>query len=166
MGDWLRTDRFEILAKASDPVDNPLLMKMLQSLLAERFHLALHSEVRPIPVYLLSVSPKGAKLQESHAEEAVTNSTGNNSELRMDARKITMAHLAEVLARYMDRPVVDRTGIAGAYDLKLEWARGDSSETLPSIFTAVQEQLGLRMTADRAPADVLVIDQVEKPSGN
>ncbi len=80
-----------------------------------------------------------------------------------------MRHFAEVLSRHMDLPVVNRTGLDGAFNLKLEWApqtTRQSTDAGPSIYTAIQEQLGLRLRAEKTPINVLVIDHVEKPTEN
>ena len=161
---WLDSDRFEILAKAEQPVDNDLvLMRMLQTLLAERFQLMVHRETRTIPALVLEVAKNGPKLEKAEGKEASTN----NGRGLIDARTITMRRFAEVLSRQMDLPVIDGTGLPGAFDLKLEWAPPNAKpDSGPSVFAALQEQLGLRLESRKMPIEILVIDRAEKPSEN
>jgi len=164
--DWLDSDRFEISAKAEQPADDDeLFMKILQTLLAERFKLALRSETRTMAAYVLETAKNGPKLEKAKAEEGMTNSGRG----RLDARNSTMDHLAEVLSRQMDLPVVNRTGLEGGFNLKLEWtpeSAKPSTDAGPSIFTALQEQLGLRLRTQRVPVEVFVIDHAERPIAN
>jgi uncharacterized protein (TIGR03435 family) len=167
---WLESDRFEIVAKAAQPVDDPVLMAMLQNLLADRFKLAVHRETRAIPAYLLEVAKGGLKLQPSAGSDGDARTSSGHG--RIDATSMTMNRFAEVLSRQMDLPVVNRTGIPGAFDLKLEWnpestrPNASSVDNVPSIFTAIQEQLGLRLRSEKTPIEILVIDRAEKPAEN
>jgi uncharacterized protein (TIGR03435 family) len=161
--EWLDSDRFEIVAKAEQPVGDQVLMQMLRALLADRFRLQLHRETRTLEVYVLGVAKNGPKLKKSDKAQATTR--GEHGAI--DATKITMDRFAEVLSRQMDLPVVNQTGIEGVFDLALQWSpESTPTDNRPSIFTAVQEQLGLRLTAERAPIEVLVIDHAEPPSEN
>ena len=161
--DWLDSDRFEIIAKAEQPVGDHILMTMLQTLLAERFKLALHREDRPIQAYVLEVSKKGPKLEKGDGQGAKTN----NGRGDIDAVNATMDRFAEILSRQMDLPVVNHTGLEGVFNLKLKWTpESAKAPEGPSIYTAIQEQLGLRLRAGKVPVEVLVIDHVEKPSEN
>jgi uncharacterized protein (TIGR03435 family) len=163
---WLDSDRFDIVAKAEGPAQKPELMKMLQSLLADRFQLRFHRETRNLPALVLEVAKGGSKLERATGEGSSTN----NGRGRIEARGATMAHFVEVLSRQTEVPVVDRTGLEGRYNLKLEWTRDQDAATGagtgPSLFTAVGEQLGLRLRSEKAPLQVLVIDRAEKPSEN
>ena len=161
--DWLNVDHFDILAKAETPVGDTELMVMLQYLLAERFNLTYHRESRPTRAYVLSVAKSGPKLEKSDSQDAITQ----NGRRSIDAKSITMPRFAEVLSRQMDLPVVDHTGLDGAFNLKLEWAADNptaNEDRLP-IFTAIQ-QLGLRLSTEKVPIEVLVIDHAEKPTEN
>jgi uncharacterized protein (TIGR03435 family) len=171
--DWLDSDRYEIVAKADQPVGDGMLMTMLQTLLAERFKLAIHRETRPIQAYVLEVAKNGPKLEKA-PDEAST--TGNGHGL-IDARAIAMTRFATVLARQMDAPVVDRTGLEGKFNLKLEWTPESDKPLKPgtdaaamdsglSIFTAIQQQLGLRLRPQKVPIEIIVIDHAERPSEN
>jgi uncharacterized protein (TIGR03435 family) len=170
---WLDSDRYEIVAKAEEPVGDATLMTMLQALLAERFKLAIHREARTIEAFVLEVAKNGPKLAKAEQEESSTQ----NSRGLIDARKITMDRFAEVLSRQMDLPVVNRTGLEGSFNLKLEWtpesrrpfkpgASDAAIDSGPSIFTAIQEGLGLHLRSQKTPVDVLVVDHAEKPSEN
>jgi uncharacterized protein (TIGR03435 family) len=168
--DWLDSDRFDILAKAEEPVGDHALMAMLQTLLAERFKLALHREARPISVYVLEIAKNGPKLEKGDGLGAKTSNGRGN----IVATNASMDRFAEILSRQMDLPVVNQTGLDGVFNVKLQWtpesatAKPPDGAALdgPSVFTAIQEQLGLRLHAQKAPVEVLVIDHVERPSEN
>lgn len=163
--DWFDTDRFEILAGVAEETTggDMAMMTLLKILLADRFKLAFHRETRMMPTYVLRLAKGGPKLEKSTGGgEATSHSTRG----RIDASNISMAGFAEQLGRQLDRPVVDRTELAGAFNLKMEWARDDSQTAqLPSIFSAIQ-QLGLRLTAEKTPVEMLVIDHAERPTEN
>jgi uncharacterized protein (TIGR03435 family) len=171
--DWLGSDRFEISAKADQPIDDDaVLMVMLQDLLAERFKLVFHRETRTTRALVLEVARNGPKLEKAQAGEAGTNTSSSNTGLSIDAHNTDMDLFAKVLAREMDLPVVNHTGLEGVFNFKLHWtldkarpADGGATEGA-SIFTAIQEQLGLRLRAEKASVEILVIDRVEKPSEN
>jgi uncharacterized protein (TIGR03435 family) len=164
--DWLDSDRFNIEAKTELPTnDDKVFDAMLRTLLADRFHLLLHREPRTIQAYVLEVARGGPKLEKDDGGESKTDA-GHG---RLNARNTTMDHFAEVLSRGMDLPVVNRTGLDGVFHLKLEWTPENERSRPnagPSIFTAVQEQLGLRLRAEKAPVAVLVIDRAEHPTEN
>ena len=169
--EWLDADRFDITAKAEQPVGDQLLMTMLQSLLAERFHLVLHRDTKQIQAYVLGVGKNGPKLEKGDGQDSKTD----NGRGDLVVTNATMDRFAEILSRQMDLPVVNQTGLEGVFSMKLKWtpenarpaASADASATEgPSIFTAIQEQLGLRLHAQKVPIEVLVIDHAEKPSAN
>jgi uncharacterized protein (TIGR03435 family) len=161
--DWLNTDRFEIEARADQPVDDDAaLMVLLRGILADRFKLSLHHESRPVEAYVLEVAKNGPKMEKTAGGESIDLSHNGG----IDSKNATMQHFAEVLSRQMDLPVVNRTGLSGQFNLKLEWTPQYATDAGPGIYTAIQEQLGLRLRAERTPIDVLVIDHVERPSQN
>jgi uncharacterized protein (TIGR03435 family) len=171
--DWLESDRYEILAKADQPInDDAVMMVMLQGLLAERFKLVLHRETRTIPALVLEVARNGPKLEKAGDGEAVTNTSTSKTGVHIDARNTDIDLFARILARKTDQPVVNHTGLKGIFNIQLHWT--PESATPPaggameeaSLFTAIQEQLGLRLRSQKAPVEVLVIDHAEKPSGN
>jgi uncharacterized protein (TIGR03435 family) len=155
---------------ATYPADTPgeLIPLMLQALLVDRFKLVAHRETRVAPVYALVLGKNGPKLKLSDAE---TMSTRFPRRGHLEYKKVTMAALA---ARFRpsgltDRPVLDKTGLTGEYDLVLDWTPDDvtsDEQSAPSLFTAVQEQLGLRLEAQTAPREFLIVDHAQKPAEN
>jgi uncharacterized protein (TIGR03435 family) len=148
---------------------------MLQALLAHRFKLKLHREAKEMSVYALVVSKDGPKFKESArdaVESARVRTSGRN--LSIVASKQTMDQLADLLphAFSVELPVVNRTGLAGAYDFKLEatpeyrMTRGDPDLTNISVFIGIQRQLGLKLERQKAMIEVLVVDHAEEPSAN
>jgi uncharacterized protein (TIGR03435 family) len=163
--DWLSTDRFYIEAKPEKPVkDDSVVMGMLQALLAERFKLVVHRETRTISAYVLEVAKNGPKLEKGDGGQSETG----NARGRIQAMNSSMDHFAEVLSRQMDLPILNRTGLEGVFNLKLEWNPRitDPAAEGPSVFTAVQEQLGLRLRAQKTPVEMIVVDHAERPSEN
>ncbi len=117
-----------------------------------------------MPAIVLEVAKGGPKLQKSE----ITDSSTHNGRGLIDAKGTTMDHFAEVLSRQMDMPVVNRTGLDGIFDLKLEWTPESpkpSTDTGPSVFTAIQS-LGLRLRSQKVPVEVIVIDHAERPAAN
>lgn len=148
--------------------------KMLQKLLASRFDLKMHPDKRELSVYVLTVAKNGPKLEKTKSDPGALNNASGHGIGAAQFMKFTnesMADLAQVFEIVGgDRPVVDHTNLPGRYDFTLTWTpdsiRAAEPNAPPSLFTAVQEQLGLKLEATRAPADVLVIDHAEKPSEN
>jgi uncharacterized protein (TIGR03435 family) len=176
---WLELDRFDVIAKAPPSTSPETVRLMLQALLADRFKLVLHQDSRPMPAFALTV-PKG-KLKLKEAE--VSNSPGcvyqaqppTVSYTMYSCRNITMEAFAQQLrgmaGDYLTNPVVDTTGLKGAWDFDVKWDRrsqvlqGGVERT--TIFDAVDKQLGLMLELKKAPASVLVIDRVnEEPTAN
>lgn len=160
--DWVGSVHFDITAKPPAASKEREFGKMMQSLLAERFKLEAHREPKVLSAYALVVGKTGPKLQEAVGFHG-SSMNSNNSKL---TAKASMERLADFLARRLDRPVVDLTELKGIYDFKLEWTPEDSKATSadagPSLFTALQEQLGLRLQPKKLPVDVLVVDHVER----
>lgn len=188
---WLGSERFDIEAKVDDTVVNQmkaldreqrnlLKQQMVQQLLADRFKLVVHRETKELPAYALVVAKSGPKLTASKDTGGSTGTSSNNGKLT--ATGVTMAKLAQtltqILARELGRVVIDKTGIDGKYDLALTWTPDDRSASMvntskeasdppgPSIYTALQEQLGLKLELTKAPVETLVIDHVEEPTEN
>jgi uncharacterized protein (TIGR03435 family) len=173
---WICSDRFDIVAKAASPVPDSQVMLMLRSLLEDRFKLTIHRDTKTLPLYRLVVAKGGPKVHE--VEEGETSIRGDRGKLT--AQKISMRQLADFLARRLNAKVIDSTGLNGVFDVRLDWTP-DANETTgkptfgpaeqptttgPSLFTALQDQLGLRLQADKGPAEVIIIDKAEKPSEN
>ena len=167
--DWMETERFDIAARFAPHSTPEQLAGMLQSLLAERFKLAAHHETKELPVYALTVTKGGPKFKSSETASGIT-SNSNRTQWHMTA-KVTMERFAEFLTSEAGRPVLDKTSLPGSYELKLDWSpdtapAGDAA-TLPSLFTALQEQLGLKLESTKGPVETLVVDHVDRtPTGN
>jgi uncharacterized protein (TIGR03435 family) len=156
--------RFDIVGKANPLTDRDELLLMLQSLLADRLQLALHEEKRPLRFYVLIQDPRGTKLTRS--DKAQTSSvTSVNNRGRIFNSRLPMSALATLLSRFEGEIVIDNTGLEGPFDVRLEWDADNI--TGPSLFTAIQEQLGLKLESQKGPMDVLVVDHAERtPSEN
>jgi uncharacterized protein (TIGR03435 family) len=167
---WLGNNNYDFVATTAAPIKltDEVLQPYLQSLLADRFHLKYHRETRESPIYFLVAARTGPKLtRHTGAGGFDMDENGGKDKITMSSTNLTMAGLASWLAREMDRPVIDNTGIGGEFDVKLEWSPEQISETSgPSIFTALQEQLGLRLESGKGPVEMIVIDSIEKPSEN
>jgi uncharacterized protein (TIGR03435 family) len=198
---WMDSNRYDIQAKAEGnssvkQVEGP----MLQALLEERFNLKAHRETAERPVYELTAEKGGVKMQLSKEGSCTPYSVDSPPPLplpgaphpvfcdfprfgadglnrTLDGAGVSMAKLAGSLSRFgLDRPVIDRTGLAGGFDLHLKWSlEAPANATGPgttddsaglSIFTALKEQLGLKLESAKGPVEILVIDHVEKPSEN
>jgi|SRR5271157_2291386 len=166
--DWLSSERFDIVAKAPlGTGDDEKLAPLMRTLLIERFKLETHHETKELPVYGLVAAKGGFKLQEVDAKGGSSmNSSSHEAGGELTAKKTTMERLAEWMSRYVDRPVVDMTGLTGAYDFTLKYSREDKGETAtvthPILPLAIQEQLGLRLEKRTAPIQILVVDHAEK----
>jgi uncharacterized protein (TIGR03435 family) len=160
---WVGSEEYDIVAKPEGDVRGERVLAMARNLLADRFHLSLHRESKEMPVYALAIAKGGPKLRPS---------SGHGPEVRggrgqFEARNVTMEMFAAQLAgRMLDRPVLDRTGIAGEYDITLKWEFEAGADNSSSVAIALQEQLGLKLEAQKGAVDVLVIDRVERPSAN
>jgi uncharacterized protein (TIGR03435 family) len=167
---WLDTEMYDIVATTGSggTIAQDQLKPLLQSLLAERFHLKVHWETREVPVYALVVAKDGPRFKESTgSQEPGINTSKGPGGARMKGTNEPLAILASNLGNQLGRIVVDKTGLKGAYDWLLEWDPNPTAEsTRPALFAALQEQLGLRLEATKGPMETLVIDNVEKPSEN
>jgi uncharacterized protein (TIGR03435 family) len=175
---WMDSERYEVVAKPrSRTVSGAEFQQMVQGFLAERFGLKLRRETRDLPAFALTVGKNGAHLTEW--ADGVGPSCGYNAG-RLTCTKVTLAILGEALARRLGRSVVDRTGLTGTYNLQLVWTPDETQvpgpsemgqvqgmgSGGPSLFSAIQEQLGLKLETTKAPVEVLVIEGAEKPSEN
>lgn len=160
---WMNSEQYDISAKAGAPVGQDQLRLMFQTLLADRFKLALHREARLRSVYTLVVGKDGAKLHEASGD----GGGGTTAEVgHLAFNGASMPALVRRLSQQLHAPVSDMTGLKGLYDFTLDWQQ-DESVPGASIFTAVQEQLGLRLEAKKAPVEILIIDHADKvPTAN
>lgn len=210
---WIDTDRYDISAKPEAKATPAEMAPMLQTLLEDRFNLKVHKEPRDTPVYELTVAEQNPKLRPSKDGDCIpmdlTNLSGarpkpgdpapkycGGGRMRMsgdvmsaDWDGVTMAELAgRMLPSYVDRPVVDKTGLTGRFNVHLEFvpprpvgpillngqempapapgAEAPAEPSGPSIFTALQKQLGLKLLPGKSPLEVIVVDRVERPSEN
>jgi uncharacterized protein (TIGR03435 family) len=184
--DWIGNERFDITGKGPDPsATNPEVWEMMRSLLVERFHLKYHVEDREMAVLALTIAKGGHKLipgeQGRCADEIKQQrSCGDILVPRFGAGMYNMpvGALVTSLSGRAGRPVVDRTGLAGRYDVNLSWMpdgmTAEQLEGIPrdarpqdvSMFEALEQQAGLKLEPSRAPMPVLVIDSVDRPSDN
>jgi uncharacterized protein (TIGR03435 family) len=186
--DWLATDLYDIDGVPDVP-GRPNIKQMgdiLQALLVDRFALKYHREQRELPVYAIQVAPGGPKMKETTAAPNDPQGFGFRGLGDLSVRNMSMKDFAfGMQSAVTDRPVVDQTGLTARYDFTLKWtpddsqfaqfrgavppaqpAAGDNPNAPPSLYTAMQETLGLKFSATKAMDDVIVIDHVEKPSAN
>ena len=154
---WLKTERYDIVAKLPPDTTWEQRLQMFQALLAERFKMSVHHETKDLPVYALVVAREGFKLKE--VEMGRGGFSAGRGQIK--AEKLGLAAFAQRLSQIVDRPVLDQTGMAGVFDFTVEWAPDDDT-TGPSLFTALQQQLGLRLEARRGSVDVLVVDRADR----
>ena len=203
---WLETDRWDIEARAEEgsfspptsPPDpntpDPMSIR-LQSLLEDRFQLKIHHETKELPIYELSVLKGGSKIKLSEDQTfpipgqagspppqpgAVPRGGLRRNPGNITAAAVPLSVLAMALSQQLGRPIVDKTGLQGLYDLKLQWTPDSQPSGVrdagvpapppdqdgPSIFTALQEQLGLKLDSAKGPVDIIVVDSAQKPSEN
>ena len=194
---WISSERYTIDAKP-EAVQSQEMMHgpMLQTLLEDRFHLKVHRETREIPVYELTVARAGLKLKAFQKDSCVpidflnlqmstleslkpgvhycrNAGSEEGGVVTYEAQGTSLDEFSKVALGGLDRPVIDKTSIAGLFDVRLEYApeRADpaataSDPTGPSIFTALQKQLGLMLKPAKGHGEFLVIDSLERPSGN
>lgn len=163
--DWIKQKmvRFEVTAKAAPETPADQLMPMLQALLKERFQIAMHTEQREMAHYELVIGKNGPKLKDSTVSPA--EATGAARLDGIKSNRMTMNKLASLLSRMTRMPVLDKTGLTGFYQFDLRYAderQPAENQVGPSVFTAVQEQLGLKLESKKSPVEVLVIDHAEK----
>jgi len=190
---WTDSDRFDVEGKAEDSKTGYIQLRlMMQSLLEDRFHLRIHRETRVSSVFSLVVAKGALKLKLSVDQTSPDASTPTSSPFdgpsrgsvlmgpgMLVANAASMSVLSKVLTPEMERPVLDRTNLTGRFDIRLKWmpdahsaGGADASDVttntadLPTVLTALREQLGLELKSDRGPIEFLVIDSAEKPSPN
>jgi uncharacterized protein (TIGR03435 family) len=191
---WIRSDRFDIIAKAErdspiGPVFGPpdQITLMVRALLVERFRLVVHTETREMPIYALVLARNdgtlGPRFRPTQCDDAPVSARASGRPCNNRGvpgsfvwHRLPMSQLTVFLRRQVQRAVVDRTGLTGTFDINLSWTpdqiSGDREGPSPppidlsstSIFTAVQEQLGLKLESTRGPVEILVIDRVEHPT--
>jgi uncharacterized protein (TIGR03435 family) len=182
---WLENEKYDVTGKPDTPgvANGKQLKVMVQKLLTDRFQLAFHREKRELPVYAITEAKYGPKLTRDDSDPN-GSSTFRVGLGRLSFTNATMAEFASVLqasGNILERPVVDQTGLGSArYDFMLQWTPDAAqsqpggpkpnislpADAPPDLFTAFQQQLGLKLESAKAPVDVLLIEHVEKPSAN
>jgi uncharacterized protein (TIGR03435 family) len=186
---WIDSDRFTIEARAEGPPPTEAQLKeMLQNLLADRFKVSLHRATKgDIPAYALVVAKDGPKFSEAIGNEEHPGISGGFGSGSFVGTRASISMLATMLSGKLDRPVEDKTNLKATYNFTLKWTPGDNETSIasklnlpaeirdklakpdlngPSIFTALQEQLGLRLESEKIGREIFVIDHAEKPSEN
>jgi bla regulator protein blaR1 len=177
--DWVNTAAFDIQARAAegavpketgprDYAKPDTMALMVQSLLEERFQLKVRHETREMSVYILNVGKDGSKLKEPAGQTGSMRANGSNGKMNVVGTGAPVSALATFVGQQLRRPVIDKTNLEGLFDFELSWgnANAPTDEVGPSVFTALQEQLGLKLESSKAPVEVLLIESVQKPSEN
>jgi len=187
---WANSDRFDVKAKIVD-MDADAVKKlteeqrreMLQQLLADRFQLKVHLQTEVLPIYEMVVAKGGAKItavepvgpdpdaDKNKEFKGMGRGSMNVNNTVLTAHDVLLDNLARTLSSRVSRTIVDKTGLKGNYDLSLTWSPDEGSaaasdSSAPSLFTALQEQLGLRLQPSKGPVETLVVDHIEMPSEN
>jgi len=171
---WVATDRYDIEAKTDGNPTFQENLEMLRPLLEDRFRLKVHRESRQMPVYSLTIAKNGPKLLATAPETRGFIRPGRGL---IEGKAVNMPMLANFLGGSLGQTVTDKTGLPGSFDIKLEWSPSEGESNYKygdrpidangsSIFTAIQEQLGLKLEAGKGPVEMLIIDSLERPSAN
>jgi uncharacterized protein (TIGR03435 family) len=171
---WAETASYDIEGKTDTPGEPNLrqLQEMIQNLLADRFGLKFHRDQRELSVYAIQIAKGGAKLKPAAKPDEQPNQQGNShgTEMTQTYTNCSIPNFILGMQFFLDRPVVDQTGLTGHYDFTFRYTADEVHATDPNappgLFTAIQEQLGLKLDAVKAPIDVFAIDRVEQPSAN
>ncbi len=165
--EWITSKefRYDVVAKTAPGTTDEQALQMMQGLLAERFKLALHPEPRVLAYYAPVVANHGSKMPAAKDAPASVPA-GVQGQLRIISNRMPMSTVVTILSRYMHAFVVDQTGLAGDFEVKLVWTPEDRpvpwDERGASVFTAVEEQLGLKLVSRKGPMEVLIVDRAEK----
>lgn len=175
---WIESDRWNIEAKAagdSHPTERQMLV-MLQKLLADRFALTIHRDTKDLPVYSLELAKGGPKFHASKDEGPPEFRIFQRRQIT--ARRATLEPMKEAIAWLLGRPIIDKTGLTALYDYKLEWTPDQvqlssdetsgrpTDENVPSLTSALQEQMGLKLQSQKGPVEIIQIERAEKPTAN
>lgn len=186
--DWMGSERYDITAKPEGAATPEQVKVMIQALLADRFKLQFHRETKELPTYVLVVAKGGPKFHESEVVEGPDKPKGTrmsmNGRGQFNLERAPMAALANQLAQVLGRSVIDKTGLPGNYDFELKWTPDESTPGMArmavgdgppppsdagagtSIFTALQDELGLKLESTKGPVEILVIERAQKASEN
>ncbi len=165
--EWIKDVHFDITAKYPPETKKDDYPLMLRTLLEERFQLAMHRESKEMSGYVLLTAKSGFKLKPVEPGGADTNSRGGRVQT-LTVKKISMAMLADLMSRNLSQMVIDKTAMPGVYDFELTWSNdnqlpsGNNADTAPSLFTALQETLGVRLQGQKIPVEIIVVDQIAR----
>jgi bla regulator protein blaR1 len=167
---WAQAERFDVRGKMppGEKLDFVRLRAMIQALLADRFQLKFHHETRQQQVYALTLAKSGIKAKKSDPDEK-QSAENNIGDIAADSNRHAslISDLAQTLQSRLGRIVLDETGLTDRYDLHLKWSPNpDQNTELPSLPTALEEQLGLKLVSKQGPVDIVVIERFEHPSDN
>jgi uncharacterized protein (TIGR03435 family) len=164
---WLDVDRYDVVAKAAGAVPEDQLRQMMQTLLAERFKLALHRESKEMQAYVITVAKSGLKMKESTSEGDMDIQPSGPASVTI--QRATVPRLAELLSGPLQSPVIDETGLTGRYDFKLDVSNFldpttpmGINDVIPIVIQAAQQQLGVKIDQKKIPVEVLMVDHAEK----
>jgi uncharacterized protein (TIGR03435 family) len=176
--DFINGARFDVDAKSAEPVKEEQLRAMLQTLLSDRFKLAVHRETKEMQVFELTVGKSGVKAKKSDPSTAEAPSLRGNK-MVLEARNVPLDRFCALLSQPMQRPVIDKTGLDGGYDFSLDLSKyvdvehidakdpGSRPDPVTIIANAVKNELGLNLESKKASAELLIVDHAEKaPTGN
>jgi len=174
--DWAVSERWDVRGVPDQPGQPGVkqFQSMIRKLLAERFGFRSHTETRELTAYVLTVGKGGPKLAKSAGDPngpMNESDQGNSGQRTLEVTNASLADFALVMKFFLDRPMVDQTGLSGKYDFRLKWTFDEAKaptdgSAAPSMFTAIEEQMGLKLELAKAPTEVLVVDRVERPSAN
>ncbi len=183
---WMNDDKYTIVTKDESPgLGQGELQNMndeqrtafrermeskLRAMLADRFQLRVHKETREMSVFALTVAKGGPRMKaaadDGHSDSGINAAPADEGKVGLKGKGVPMAVMTRFLSDQVQRTVLDRTGLTAKYDFTLVYSPGMGDATGPSIFTALQEQLGLKLDSQKAPVEVVVIDAAQKPSEN
>jgi len=164
---WLDTDRYDIDGKTIGKISSDQEQPLMQNLLADRFRLKVHKERRELTVYVMELAKNGPLFKQSTSASSAIHNNRGLGKSQISCVKISIPQFAGMLAKQIGRGVIDKTGLRGEYDFSLEFDPEQTPDsTVPSVFAALQEQMGLRLESQKGMVDVLVIDNAEKASAN
>jgi len=165
---WISDDLFDVNAEAERPSSIEDLHVMLRNMVADRFRLRMHSENKAMPAYVLTVDKGGIKMTPRDPASAGDPEIRQPGPGVLNAKSAAMDYFAWLLSLFVDKPILDKTGLGGVYDFELSWnpdltIEPGAENTRPGLFEAVRRQLGLRLEAQNGPLPILVIDHAERP---
>jgi uncharacterized protein (TIGR03435 family) len=185
--DWMRSERYDITAKPAEAASQDQVKVMIQAMLKDRFQLAFHRETKELPTYALVVAKSGPKMKAAEVRAGGGEGRGRGGRMMMgrghfEANGVPVSALVNQISNVLGRSVIDKTGLEGDYDFKLDWTPDESQGGLmkglggetaapadnpgASIYTALQDQLGLKLESTKGPVEIFMIEHAEKASEN